>query len=376
MSLTAIPDCYQRIVGLTRTDCECYENIPDDAADSLSGLYLDELVGLSFIQSITNCDNGNSLFDNMEKALDNAITSFQADTNALLLRDYKIKRNPYRGGIGRNVDNGNVKLKDSSYLGARWYCNNIKSGVAYIKDIGTLFHTTGTVDLTIFNNIGEVVHQVTLNTEAGKHVQNTIDLELPLHNDYIDNLEYFFVYQYDEATMKPKINDIKCNCGSFKPVFNCQKPYFTQKHEANYGWADWIMVGGINTTTLPDFTDFTTNNAPNALFGLTFNVEFRCKIGEVLCKDQLDFEGNPLAPALALAIQHKAGEILGNWILQSGNLNRFTLINTEQFIEDVKSYKQTYIEMIKYIVESADITQNDCFTCRDVYEMAKRGIFA
>ena len=376
MSYVDIPECYQSIVGLTRSDCACYTDVPDSAADSLSGLYIDELVGLSFVQSMTNCDNGNELFLNIEKARDSAITAFQADTNALLLQNFKVKRTPFYGGIGRNVDNNNIKITDGSYLGARIYCNNIKSGVLYIKDIGTLFKTTGTVDLSIYNNIGDLVTQVTLTTEEGKHYQNPVSLELPLHNDYIDNLEYFFVYQYASATMTPKINDIKCNCGSFKPVYNCSKPYFNSKHESNYGWADWIMVGGINSASLPDFTNYSTSNAPNSLFGLTFNIELRCKIGDVLCKQQLDFEGNPLAPAVALAIQHKAGEILGNWVLQSGNLSRFTMINTEQFIEDVKNFKATYNEMIKYIVDSVDITQNDCLACRDVYEMAKRGIFA
>ena len=94
----SIPECYNSIIGLTRTDCECYGTIPDDAADSLSGLYIDELVGLSFIQSMTDCDNGNDLFQNMVKARDNAITSFQADTNALLLENFKMRRNPFKGG--------------------------------------------------------------------------------------------------------------------------------------------------------------------------------------------------------------------------------------------------------------------------------------
>jgi hypothetical protein len=83
-----------------------------------------------------------------------------------------------------------------------------------------------------------------------------------------------------------------------------------------------------------------------------------------------------LAAAMAIAIQNKAGEILGSWVLQSGNLNRFTLINTEQLINDVTNFKTTYNQMIRYIVESADITQNDCFSCNDIWNMAKGGIFS
>lgn len=370
----AIPECYESIVGLTRTDCECYEGMPDSAADSLSGLYLDELVGMGFIQSMTNCDNGNDLFLNMQKARDNAITSFQADTNALLLQNFKMRRNPFYGGIGRVVSN-NVTLVNGNYLGVRFFCDNVKSGVLYIKSIGTYFKDSGVVSLSVYNNLGELVGTYDLTTIAESHTQNAVDIELPLHSPYADHMEYFFVYQYSD-TLRPKVNDIKCNCGNFKPRFDCGNPYYNRSHDTVYGWADWLMVGGINSSALPEFTDCSCKSVENYLYGLTFQVELRCKIGEVLCLDSLDFEGNPLAAAMAIAIQNKAGEMLGNWVLQSGNLNRFTLINTDQFITDVANYKATYEQMIKYIVESADITQNDCLACKDVYEMAKRGIFA
>lgn len=373
MSLS-VPECYESIVGLTRTDCECYENLPDYAADSLSGLYIDELIGLSFIQSLTNCDNGNDLFLNIEKARDNAITTFQADTNALLLQNFKVRRNPFYGGIGRAVSNNNVSLNTGEYLGVRMYCDNVKSGVLYIKSIGALFQDTGAIALTIYNNLGETIGTYALSTSANLHTQTTVDLELPLHSDYIDHLEYFFVYQYD-GLIRPKVNDIKCSCGRFKPVFDCNNPYFRTKHETTYGWADWLMVGGVKSASLPDFTDMSCG-CNNYMYGLTFQVELRCKISEVLCLDQLDFEGNPLAAAIAIAIQNKSGEVLGNWFLQSGNLNRWTLINAEQLALDVARFQKTYNDMIQYIVASADITQNDCLACKDVYEMAKRGIFA
>lgn len=374
--MSIVLDCYNNIVGLTRTDCECYTDIPTDAAESKSGLYLDELVGLSFIQSMTNCDNGDDLFQNMVKARERAIVSFMADTNALLLQNFKMRRPPFKGGVGRAVDNNkNSLLSVGDYAYVVFRCNNIKGAVMVLKDIGTFFYDTGVISLTITNNLGDEIAVVDINAVANKHEHNPINLELPMSSPYVDNLEYYFTYQYDGIT-KPKINDIKCSCGSFKPVFNCNDPYYTKRHDSMYGWADWIMVGGAYGANPPGSSPCGSKNTSNYMWGLTFGVEFKCKIGELLCDEQMDFEGNPLAPAVAIAIQHKAGENLGNWVLQSGNLNRFTLINTEQFIEDVKNYKKTYIEMIQYIVESADITQNDCFTCKDVYEMTKRGIFA
>lgn len=372
MSIT-VPECYKSIVGLTRTDCECYSDMPDSAADSLSGLYLDELVGLSFIQSMTNCDNGDDLFLNMEKARDNAITSFQADTNALLLQNFKMRRTPFQGGIGRVVGN-KVPLVDGNYHSVWMYCDSVRGGVLHIKSIGALFLGTGTVELTIYNNLGDEISTHTLNTVANSHTQNPVDIQLPMHSDYVENVAYCFQYKYDDSLV-PKVNDIKCNCGSFKPRFDCNKPYFHSRHESTYRWADWLMIGGVSSPEPPELTGY-MGSISNYLYGLTFQVELKCKIGEVLCTDQLDFEGNPLAAAMAIAIQNKAGEVLGNWVLQSGNLNRFTLINTDQFITDVANYRATYEQMIQYIVESADITQNDCFACKDVWGMAKKGIFS
>lgn len=369
-----IPECYESIIGLTRTDCECYTGMPDSAHDSLSGLYLDELVGMSFIQSMQNCDTGNDLFVSMARARDNAIQSFQADTNALILNNFKLRRNPFYGGIGRIIES-NVTLVSGNYLGVRFYCDNVKSGVLYIKSIGTIFKETGAISLLIYNNLGDLLHTINLDTVANVHNQNPVAIELPLHSNYTDHLEYFFLYQFD-GTMNPKVNDIKCHCGNFKPKFDCSHPYYHSKHDTVYGWADWLMVGGINSTNLPEFVNCDCHNIKNYMYGLTFQVELRCKIGEVLCNEQLDFEGNPLAGAMALAIQAKGGEFLGNWVLQSGNLNRWTMLNTEQLITDVANYKATYETMLEYIVKEVDVTQNDCFACKDIWKMAKQGIFA
>ena len=52
------------------------------------------------------------------------------------------------------------------------------------------------------------------------------------------------------------------------------------------------------------------------------------------------------------------------------------MINTEQLLADIAKWDKIYIDMITFISEQADITINDCLACRDVWEMAKRGILA
>ena len=374
MSSILVPDCYQYIVGLSRTNCNCYD-IPEDASESLSGLYIDELESLQFIQSIQNC-NFPDLWEQMERARQIAVTTFQADTNAMLMKGYKLKRQGFIGSVGSATVTGTMKQVIGELYGVRIFCENIKSGVLVVKGINTIFAQTGTISLSIYNNLGDLIQTLTLNTEALKHAKNALNIELPLHSPYVDNLEYYFLY---EATANQACNnDLKCTCGGFKPIYDTLHPYTRKAQiDRNYMWSNWIMVGGYHVDTLPDFgTTAVSNMGTNALNGLTIDVELKCKVSEVLCYESLDFESNNIAGAMALAIQHKSAVTLANWIVGSGNLSRFTMVNTEQIINDINKWNKIYSDMVQFIAEQADVTVNDCLQCRDIFEMARVGIFA
>lgn len=375
MSSILVPDCYQYIVGLSRTNCECYD-IPFDASESLSGLYIDELESLSSIQSITNCENGGDIWEQMERSRQIAVTTFQADTNALIMKGFKLRRQNYSGGIGRAITKSTLNQIAGQWYGVRFYCANVKSGYMTIKNIGTIFADTGTKDVQVWNNLGELITTVNVHTTTNVHQKNVVSITLPLHSDYVENLEYYFIYQGD-ANMA-KSNDLKCACGGFKPVFDTKKSYLDHmQQDRNYMWSNWVMVGGYHTPTLPDFSSYWLPQVTsNTMYGLTFEVDLKCKVNEVLCYESLDFESNSLAGAMAIAIQHKAASVLGSWIVNSGNLNRLNMINTEQLLNDIQNWNKIYIDMITYISEEVDITVNDCLSCKDIFEMAKRGILA
>jgi len=371
--MSIINDCYEYIIGLTQSQCDCYD-IPIDASTSLSGLYIDDLTSLSWIKSIENCDK--TLWEQMIRARELAISTFQADTNAKLMQGFKLKRNNYTGSIGRAIINGNNTQVVGSWYGVRLYCSNVKSGVLVIKGIGTLFTQTGTITLSIYNNLNELVQTLTLNTEANKHAKNTLSIELPLHTSYVENLEYYFIYQFDGNVSKN--NDLKCNCGGFKPVFNIDKPYFYHnQQDRNFYWSQWVMAGGFNQPTLPEFNlQYLPVTSSNMMWGLVLDVELKCKVSEVLCMESLDFESNNLAGAMALAIQHKAGVILASWIVNSKNLSRYNITETEQMLADIEAWNKIYIDMVNYIATEADASVNDCLVCKDFVEMTKRGILA
>jgi hypothetical protein len=329
------------------------------------------------VQAVTDCENNADVWEQMERARQIAVTTFQADTNALMMKNFRLRRQTYSGGIGRAVTKGINSQTAGHWYGVRMFCQNVKSGVLVIKNIGTIFDATSAITLHIYNNLGdEVVPSFSLNTLANKHQKNSVDIELPLHSPYIENLEYYFIYE--SAGIIALNNDLKCNCGGFKPYYDILHPYFLQhQSDRNYMWSNWMMVGGHHSATLPALgTEPLPRTCSNLMYGLTFDVELKCKISETLCYESLDFETNNLAAAMALAIQHKAAVTLGSWIINSGNLSRFTMINTEQMIEDIKKWDKVYVDMITFISEQVDTTINDCLICRDIIEMARGGILA
>jgi len=233
-----------------------------------------------------------------------------------------------------------------------------------------LFATTGTIDLLIYNNKNEHLGTYTLNTVANTVTSNSVDIELPLHEDYIDNIEYFFVYK---VSLQPKNNQLT-RCCNTRYRFNAGRPYFTQTNK-QFGWANYVMVGGYYRSSIDDLDDCSTT-ANDMMYGLVFDVEFKCKVNEVLCKDYLDFDANPLALSMAHAVRYKAGELLINKLELSPNLNRETLINKEAIAAAREVFVERYNKIMEYIIKTIDVTTTDCLECREWQQVLKGGILS
>ena len=364
-------DCYDNIIGLSRTECDCYED-PAPYNYSASGIFLDELEPLKKLNGLLNCESGLDLWLMLHRARQEAILQFIGDANAMLLKYNRLKRQPFYGAIGRVKYTKNQVCTVGTHYGVRLYCADIVSGEMEIKKIGGLFAQTGNLDILIYNNLNELIDTVTIATTAGQHTLTTVNLKLPMHSKYVDNLEYFFVYQY--AGNSPKNNDLHCGCGGTKFYFNTMKPYFHTQTKQTDGWAKWVMAGAYSGG-VADFSDVTTTTSNN-MYGLTLEVNFTCKVGETWCKDYLDFQANPLAAAMAFAIRYKAGEILIDRIMRSTNINRMVLMDAEQNQRDKEMFAAKYNEMMVYLTDNVDVTTTDCFSCKDIISATKMGIFA
>jgi len=358
--------CYDNIIGITRTECECYS---PPSYQSLSGLYLDEIEPLDQLKSLDICEN-TDMWLALERARNNAIRYFIQDTNTKLITKHKLSRHQYKGGIGNAAASTNKSLY-KNYAGVRIYCADILSGKLQINKIGTLFAHTGTIALYIYNNLNQLIDTLVLNTTANIHTQNEVDITLPLHSDYIDNLEYYFVYSSDYT---PRLNEVYDCCDISAPIFNIVSPTFSRPTTKRWLWSYWVMVGAIEVSSL-DFINLSTTS-DNSMNGLTFNVDLCCDIGDVLCKSALDYQYDPIASSIAHAIMYKSIEIALRNIIASSKIDRETMTNQVLIEKFMMDYKKEYDNLIDSIIDNADLSKTDCLECRNNHRIETKAILS
>jgi len=358
---TSIYDCYEYIIGLSRTEGSCYDpktGFTLDYNTSYSGLYVDELEPLSRIASLEKTTE--NVWYVIDRCRDRGIKRFVADAQAALMSNYQLRNQPYTGIIGR-VKHTKDRVLSETYAGVQIYCKDYRGAVLTVNNIGTIMSYTGTVDVTVYDNLGNVYGTYTLNCTEDTLTLNAITpLELPLHDDYIENIRYYFMYTVAGA---PRNNDLHCNCGSFRPVFNPNRPYFTKSFGGRYNWANYIMVGGCETDAL----DFDVNDygAGNYMNGLVFDVELRCHISEMLCDDTLDWIGDPTAMSIAFAVLYATGIEVIERLFSDPRLNLSKIVDREYLAVRQKEWEELYKEKIQYIVNTIDKHKTDCIICRN-----------
>jgi len=375
--VSTLYDCYDYIIGLSQTECDCYDPkgvFTLDFNNSYSGLFLDELPHLAKFLGMADDCNGTT-WEIADNCRSQAIKTFVADIVRILLKTRKLKQNPFYGVIGRRKHDDDRAIVNT-YAGSHWFCKAIKSGTVTIREINTIFSETGTIELNIYNNFNELLgaSPYTLNTVADTFKVNelAIPLELPLYDDYVDNLEYFFVYEV--GTNQPRNNVIRCEgCPSGRLVFSPNRPYFYKTQSEKNGWANYIMVGGFDTDAL-EFEE-EDHGGTSYMNGLVFEADFRCNVGEVLCLDGFDFEADPLALTSAFAIRYKAAEIFVDKLFANSKSFGFaTLTGKENLATDQAEWIKKYTEYTEYIAKKINIKRNDCLVCDDSNILTKSGI--
>jgi hypothetical protein len=364
-------DCYDYIIGLSRTECTCWDPKGDHTLDfntSYSGLYIDELQPLPSLASLEKCEQ--DVWEAMNRSRENAIKSFVSDASRELLKWNELRVQPYTGVIGRRR-NTQDRAITQTHAGVHIICKKIVGGYITLKKIYTAFNFTGTVAVTIADNLGNTWGPYNLNTTADSWVENDItDLELPLWDDLVDNLEYFIYYTL--GANQPRNNEVCDDCKSRKLIFCANRPYYLLGHTDPYRWAESVMVGGFTTSDISRFDDITFDyGGNNFMNGLNLEIDIDCDFGMTLCMDALNFTSDPLAIATAEAILFKSAEMLVDHILASTSMSYAKLVNRESLMKEQALWVEKYRERIMYIGKNTDIGNTGCLKCKDRLKIKK-----
>lgn len=353
-------ECLQNIIRLSRTECDCYDNNkPAGYNEGKSDIYLDELEGLSLelAKSVSDCESG-GLWDLLAKSRENAEKQFKADILSCIGRDFTSKRSNYGGLIGNTAFNSTLSFSQNM-AGVKIHSQNILGGYLTLKSFKLMFNTTATFDIKIYSSddlsTPIATYPVTSAANSLQSVSITDPLKLPLWSIVNSYVDYYVVYDIDGSFM-PKNNKLACDC-----------------NKQLVAYKNWVAPTGIRGNNYQELSSFSNTTEMN---GLALDCDLTCNTTRLICSDEypLDFENDGRAMQMAYAVRFKAGEMLIESILSSGNINRYTMMDREALYGKRNRYRKLYEDWIVYLCENTEVLNSDCLKCRQNNSVSKGSI--
>ena len=350
----SIFSCFENSIGLSRTEDDCVDVTYDPQySESLSGLYVDELPGMS-LRMVAATDNSTSLWEKMQRARENAINTFKTDLMQELFKYNEPSRTRFTGDIGGRGFQSLVTA--STYYGLRMY-SDVRGGKFILRGVSLILNTTEAVNLLIYDDY-DLLYTIGLTSEAGRpHRTDITAIEFDLDQNY-----YFLI----SPVGQPYSNKLTCGCGGYKWCFDPDHACYKTSRDK---WTEWAMIGGVSGTDLTVRDDWTVCKNAN---GMILHGNFTCNFFDAFCNEDADFLNNEIDTSMAWAILYKTGEFLSNYILDTGEVSRYSLLGKENLLENRAYYNARYAVMVDYVAQNMDMERNDCLRCKPVMGMAKR----
>jgi hypothetical protein len=355
----SVPLCFENIIGFTRKEDVCVADYESEYSESDSGLFIDELPGMAL--RILNSTGGSyGIWEKMTNAQDNAIRAFKVDVMQAILKTKMPARSKFLGDIG--AKSFTTVLASDTYHGLRLY-SDVIGGSFTLRGVSLLLNVTENITLKIYSGQYDEdgaapLYSIALTSLAGRVKYNAITpIQLSLEGDY------YFVYQ---TSGQPYNNHLTCNCGGFKWCFNITNPCYKVSRDK---WTEWTMAGGIHGTDINDRDDWPTSREAH---GLILHGDFGCDTLATLCSEHSDFENNEVDLAIAHAIWYKSGSFLTGSIMDSEEINRYTLLGTEGLTANLQLYEERYKVMIDFIADNIEEDRNECLKCKPPMGYARK----
>lgn len=342
MSLT----CLDTLIGLTDLDCDCFTtNRPVGYNTSDSGLFIiDPDYGFpSQEAAIANLDCEDDFWGSLVQAKAKAITTLKTDLRRVLS---EVRNNPtrsFKGTIGRTKWT-NYKSPSQDTVGIQFRPKHIRDGYFVLTKLHLGMNTTGSFEVSLKSTDHTFTEQTyTISCTAGQIASYELPtpFEIPLQADIQPDLFYYFEYQPGDA--KPIDNTFTC-CGR-KLTFQ------------SFG-----AFGGYTFDSEENFDRYGkyTNNSAN---GLVIEGYYACNSLDWICSlDQLD--GYDLKGIIARSLQFKAAHFLISKVIHLGNINKYSLMDSELLTERAQVLDSYYNDNLLFIANNLPVNYSGCWGCK------------
>jgi len=349
----SVYNCLENIIGFTRKEDDCVQDYDSSYSDSDSGLYVDELQGMS-LRILDSMGGVSDIWEKLTNSRENAINSFKTDIIHEIEKYKEPIRSYFSGDIG--YKKFTTILTKKTYQGFRMH-SDVNGGKFILRGVSLILNSTEAVNLEIYDEY-DLLYTYPISSVAGRPNKTVIvPLELPLDRDY-----YFLV----SSVGSPYNNKLTCGCGGYRWCFNTEKPCYKYSKDR---WTEWCMIGGVMGDDLGIRDDWTITKNCN---GMILHGNFSCSMYDVLCTDESDFVNNPIDASIAWAVLYRTGEFLTNYIMDSAEVSRYTLLGVEALNENRVYYNQRYAIMVDYIAKNIEDERTGCYRCRPAMGMGKR----
>jgi hypothetical protein len=372
--------CFENIIGLSRTPCECVEDAPEGANVSNSGLYLDELPGLHLlmVNAGVKCGEG-TLWDKLARARANAIEDTKAELGACLSLSTTTRRQNGIAHIGNDQKiTADAHRLTKPYHGMILETAKVKGGSFVITAMATAFKAQvglpATIEVSIYDRF-DLVTTRTLNVVANRVTWTTIEpIALSMSELGTLNPRYWFTYEPIDG-MKSMNSLINCGCGGYAPEWNESAPsYASSQQKAGSLWADWCMAAGVSGDDLEVRENWMRTNQTN---GLILKAQFSCDASTSFCADQPDYVGDPVQKVIAHTVRFKAGANLITDLIADTRINQYTMTAGDDLRNRRSNYQSEWQKRINeylcpFLSQPDQVNRyGDCAKCQEDFTMVR-----
>ena len=349
--------CELKIIGITETDCSCFEK---DTDANLSNLYLSELDGFSLqmLKDAEDCQHG-VWNERCENAITSSFKQLNVDIRGGLLQNKSIEKlKSINGIIGYGKLDGGIISTTKQHLVYRVVLKNVPKQQIKISQIGLFFENANALSLQIYDPFGEKYGTaIPLLPAAGKYKMQSVDITLNADVDGWAYCEYLFVI--DIQNNKPY--KLKHTCCGDNYKFDYADPCFNYNEG---GWRSLMMVGyDIIDFDIANLSEITSTSPAYTKFaGLTFAIKNICDDNNALCSSSIDYANSDVGIAIASALRYRAAVKIYHDILNRPNVD---LTNPENIAATAQMWAEKYASFIHYLTHEGNVKElYGCFVLK------------